>query len=64
MGHGIRLSEMVEKKDLKNVNHEEDLSEKDVHIHDVNGPALQLAGFVYHMDTNRVQSAGHVGNNY
>ena len=32
MGHGIRLSEIVEKMDLKNLTPEVDTSETEVHI--------------------------------
>ena len=46
MGHGIRLSEIVEKMDLKNLTPEVDTSETEVHIPDVNRPALQAGGRV------------------
>ena len=45
MEHGIRLSEIVEKMDLKNLTPEVDMIEKEVFIPDVNRPALQLADF-------------------
>ena len=60
MGHGIRLSEIVEQMDLKNLTPEVDTSETEVHIPDVNRPALQLAGFFDHFDSNRVQIIGNV----
>ena len=56
MEHGIRLSEIVEKMDLKNLTPEVDMIEKEVFIPDVNRPALQLAGFFDHFDSNRVFS--------
>ena len=46
MGHGIRLSEIVEKMDLKNLTPEVEMIETEVHVPDVNRPALQLAGFL------------------
>ena len=45
MGHGIKLSEIVEKMNLKNLTPEVDMVEKEVNVPDVNRPALQLAGF-------------------
>ena len=60
MGHGIRLSEIVERMDLKNLTPEVDMTETEVHVPDVNRPALQLAGFFDHFDSNRVQIIGHV----
>ena len=45
MGHGIKLTEIVEKMDLKNLTPEVELVDKEVNVPDVNRPALQLAGF-------------------
>ena len=64
MEHGIRLSEIVEKMDLKNLTPEVDMIEKEVFIPDVNRPALQLAGFFDHFDSNRVQIIGNVEYTY
>lgn len=64
MGHGIKLSEIVEKMDLKNLTPEVEMTEKEVHVPDVNRPALQLAGFFDHFDSNRVQIIGHVEYTY
>ena len=64
MEHGIRLSEIVEKMDLKNLTPEVDMIEKEVFIPDVNRPALQLAGFFDHFDSNRVQIIGNVEQAY
>ena len=64
MGHGIRLSEIVEKMDLKNLTPGVDTTETEVHVPDVNRPALQLAGFFDHFDSNRVQIIGHVEYTY
>ena len=64
MGHGIRLSEIVEKMDLKNLTPEVEMTEKEVHVPDVNRPALQLAGFFDHFDSTRVQIIGNVEHTY
>lgn len=64
MGQGIKLSEIVEKMDLKNLTPEVEMTEKEVHVPDVNRPALQLAGFFDHFDSNRVQIIGHVEYTY
>ena len=49
MEHGIRLSELVEKMNLKNLTPEVETAEKEVNVPDVNRPALQLAGFFDHL---------------
>lgn len=45
MGQGIRLSEIAEKMDLKNLTPDVELVDKVVHVPDINRPALQLAGY-------------------
>ncbi|HJD46956.1 MAG TPA: HPr(Ser) kinase/phosphatase, partial [Candidatus Mediterraneibacter norfolkensis] len=60
MGQGIRLTEIVEKMDLKNLTPEVEMTEKEVHVPDVNRPSLQLAGFFDHFDSSRVQIIGNV----
>ena len=64
MGRGIKLSEIAERMDLKNLTPELDLTEKEVHVPDVNRPALQLAGFFDHFDSNRVQIIGSAYNTF
>ena len=64
MGQGIRLSEIVEKMNLKNLTPEVDMVEKEVNVPDVNRPALQLAGFYDRFDSNRVQIIGNVEDRY
>ena len=63
-GHGIKLTEIVEKMDLKNLTPEVELVDKEVNVPDVNRPALQLAGFFDHFDSNRVQVIGNVEYRY
>ena len=64
MGQGIKLSEIAEKMNLKNLTPEVDMVEKEVNVPDVNRPALQLAGFYDRFDSNRVQIIGNVENRY
>ena len=64
MGHGVKLTEVVEKMDLKNLTPKVELAGREVTVPDVNRPALQLVGFFDHFDSNRVQIIGHVEYNY
>ena len=50
MGHGVKLSELVEKMELKNLTPTVELKGKEVSIPEVNRPALQLSGFFDHFD--------------
>ena len=60
MGHGVKLTEIVEKMDLKNLTPKVELAGREVNVPDVNRPALQLVGFFDHFDSNRVQIIGNV----
>ena len=64
MGQGIKLSEIIEKMNLRNLTPEVDMVEKEVNVPDVNRPALQLAGFYDRFDSNRVQIIGNVEYRY
>ena len=64
MGHGIKLSELVEKMNLRNLTPDVDMMDKEVNEPDVNRPALQLAGFYDRFDSNRVQIIGNVEDRY
>ena len=57
---GVKLTDIVEKMNLKNLTPEVDITEREVLVPDVNRPALQLAGFFDHFDLNRVQIIGNV----
>ena len=57
---GVKLTDIVEKMNLKNLTPEVDIKEREVLVPDVNRPALQLAGFFDHFDLNRVQIIGNV----
>ena len=50
---GVKLTDIVEKMNLKNLTPEVDITEREVLVPDVNRPALQLAGFFDHFDLNR-----------
>lgn len=60
MAHGVKLTEIVEKMDLKNLTPKVELVDREVNVPDVNRPALQLVGFFDHFDSNRVQIIGNV----
>ena len=64
MGQGIKFSEIAEKMDLKNLTPDVSLSDKEVHVPDINRPALQLAGYFDHFDSDRVQIIGYVEYTY
>ena len=64
MEHGVTLTEMVQKMNLKNLTPNVELVGKEVNIPDVNRPALQLAGFFEHFDSDRVQIIGYVEYTY
>lgn len=60
MGQGVKLSEIVEKMDLKNLTPDVELIGREVNVPDINRPALQLTGFFDHFDADRVQMIGYV----
>ena len=64
MGQGVKLSELAEKMELKNLTPEVELKGKEVSIPEVNRPALQLSGFFDHFDSDRVQIIGYVEYTY
>lgn len=64
MGQGIRLSEIAEKMELKNLSPTVDLRDKIITVPDVNRPALQLTGFFEHFAYERVQIIGYVEYTY
>lgn len=64
MGQGIRLTEIAEKMDLKNLTPEVDMTEREVMVPDINRPALQLTGYFDHFDSDRVQIIGYVEYTY
>ena len=61
---GIKLTDLIEKMNLKNLTPDIDLTEKYITIPDINRPALQLTGYFDHFDSERVQIIGIVENTY
>lgn len=64
MERAVKIQKIVEKMKLKNLTPDVDLDTKQVVIPDINRPALQLAGFFDHFDSERVQIIGHVEYTY
>lgn len=60
METGVKLTDLVEKMNLKNLTPGVDLTDHVVYVPDVNRPALQLTGFFDHFDSERVQIIGNV----
>ncbi len=61
---GVKLTDLIEKMDLKNLTPEIDLTEKEITVPDINRPALQLTGYFDHFDSVRVQLIGYVEYTY
>ena len=60
----VKLTEMVERMNLKNLTPDIDLTEKYITVPDINRPALQLTGYFDHFDSERVQIIGYVEYTY
>lgn len=56
----VELKKIVEKMDLKNLTPDVELKDRIVEVPDINRPALQLAGFFDHFESDRVQIIGYV----
>lgn len=61
---GVKLEKAIEKMELKNLTPELDLASAEIQVPDINRPALQLAGFFDHFDSERVQIVGYVEYTY
>lgn len=61
---GVKITDLVEKMDLKNLTPDIDLTERYITVPEVNRPALQLTGYFDHFDSVRVQIIGAVENTY
>lgn len=61
---GITIKELIDNHELKNMTPEIDTEAIILSHPDVNRPALQLAGFFAHFDSERVQIIGHVEQEY
>ncbi|HIW20643.1 MAG TPA: HPr(Ser) kinase/phosphatase [Candidatus Dorea intestinavium] len=64
MERAVEIQKIIKKMKLKNLTPNVDLDKKQVIIPDINRPALQLAGFFDHFDSERVQIIGHVEYTY
>ena len=62
--HGITVTRMIEKMKLENKTPELDTDKTVLPHPEVNRPALQLAGFFEHFDSERVQIIGRVERAY
>lgn len=62
--HSVKLSKIIEKMQLKNMTPDIDADSVHVMQPDINRPALQLAGFFDHFDSDRVQIIGYVEYTY
>ena len=60
MVNQVKLSQIVERFDLKNLTPDVDYTKTGVSVPDVNRPALQLTGFFEHFASERVQIIGYV----
>ena len=61
---GAKLSEIAKRLELKNFTESLYLEQREVHVADVNRPALQLNGFYEHFEVNRIQIIGMVEQAY
>ena len=61
---GVKILDVIEKMDLKNLTPDIDLTERVITVPDVNRPALQLTGYFDHFDSVRVQIIGYVEYTY
>lgn len=61
---GVKLTDLIEKMNLKNLTPDIDLTEKYISVPDINRPALQLTGYFDHFDSVRVQIIGYVEYTY
>ncbi|MGI6007950.1 MAG: HPr(Ser) kinase/phosphatase [Ruminococcus sp.] len=60
----VKLSKIIETLNLKNMTPEIDIDEIEITMPDINRPALQLAGYLEHFATERVQIIGYVEYTY
>lgn len=60
MAEELKIDKIIEKMELKVLTPDIDTTDKVVTVPDVNRPALQMAGFFDHFDSDRVQVIGRV----
>ena len=61
---GVKIVDVAQKMDLRNLTPDIDLEDKVITVPDVNRPALQLTGYFDHFDSVRVQIIGYVEYTY
>ena len=61
---GVKLTDLIEKMDLKNLTPDIDLTGKYITVPDINRPALQLTGYFDHFYSERIQIIGYVEYTY
>ena len=64
MGENVTIKELITELNLKNYTPEIDTESIIIKHPEINRPALQLAGFFDHFDSERVQVLGNVENAY
>lgn len=57
---GVKITDLVEKMDLKNLTPDIDLTERYITVPEVNRPALQLTGYFEHFEYERLQCVGNL----
>ena len=62
--YSVALTKLIEKMKLENCTPDVDTNQIQITQTDVNRPALQLAGFFAHFDSNRIQVIGYVEHTY
>ncbi len=60
MAEELKVTKIIEKMELKILTPDIDVTGKTVTVPDINRPALQMAGFFDHFDSDRVQIIGRV----
>lgn len=60
MAEELKVTKIIEKMELKILTPDIDIEDKIVTVPDINRPALQMAGFFDHFDSDRVQIIGRV----
>lgn len=61
---GVKITDLVEKMNLKNLTPDVDLADRYITVPEVNRPALQLTGYFEHFEFVRVQIIGVAENTY
>ena len=60
----VKLKEIIEKMELRNLTPDLDIDEIEISQPDINRPALQLAGYFEHYEATRIQIIGFVEHTY